>query len=360
MRILIAAGGTGGHFYPGWSVGEKLRERDWEVLYVVREASASASFLERKDAKVLPVRFRGLDRRRPWSWPLWTLRLAVTLLLACRALRSFKPQAVLGMGGYLSFPFLLAARGRGIPIFLHESNARWGLANRLLYPLCRRAALGLPFARENPARAHLMGTPVRPPFCEKIPAHQARRRLGLDLQQMTLIVFGGSQGAQILNRLLPSILNELQPQVPFQVLHLTGPRWEKETALLYRSSACIRVLGYLEEMHLAYFAADLMISRAGAGTVAELIATRTPALLVPYAAATAGHQRVNAQVLSRIGAAEVFEERLVGTAQFQQSLRGLLLNPQRLGAMRESYSRHLLPDPCCAAERLAKMIEENS
>ncbi|MDE2492078.1 MAG: UDP-N-acetylglucosamine--N-acetylmuramyl-(pentapeptide) pyrophosphoryl-undecaprenol N-acetylglucosamine transferase [Elusimicrobia bacterium] len=356
-RVVLAAGGTGGHFYPGLSAAKALRARGWEPLLVVRSGDPALARLEAEGIAALPVDLRGLPRRPGPELLAFARRLAGSLGLLSRALRAFSPDLALGMGGYLTFPLAYAARRRGVPLAVHESNAVLGLANRAAAFLGAELFWGLPPA-DPAAGGALVGTPVRPELWSRRAADDARRALGLAADRTTVLVFGGSQGARALNASLPRALKPLGPAV--QVLHLAGKGKAEEARAAYAAAGVAAdVRDYLEDMAAAYGAADLVVCRSGASTLAELAAQRAPAVLVPYPHATAGHQDVNARVFERAGAAVRLPEgelapRLGGVlADLLQSTRA----DGRRAEMARAYDRLGLPPAERTADVLADRLE---
>ena len=299
-RVAIAAGGTGGHFYPGLVAALALRARGWEPLLIVRAGDPALAALEKEGLAALPVDLRGLPRRLGPELFTFTRKLAGSLGMLSRAMKSFQPDLALGMGGYLTFPLMFAAWRTGVPRAIHESNSVLGLANAAAVKLGAELYWGLP-PNDPSSGGSLVGTPVRPALWGRHDAAESRRALGLDPARPTLLVFGGSQGAQGLNAALPRALRSA-PGV--QVLHLAGKGKAEAAAAAYRAAgAAADVREYLEDMESAFGAADLVVCRSGASTLAELAAQRSPAVLVPYPHATANHQDINAQVFEKAGAA---------------------------------------------------------
>lgn len=354
-RIAIAAGGTGGHFYPGLVVAQALRARGWEPLTIVREGDPALSALEKEGLAALPIDLRGLPRRPGPELFTFARKLAGSLGVLSRALRAFEPDLVLGMGGYLTFPLMYAAWRRGVPRAVHESNAILGLANAAAVKLGAELFWGLPPEKLSPGV--VAGTPVRPALWTRRDAAEARRALGLAPDRPTLLAFGGSQGAQALNAALPRALKSL-PAV--QVLHLAGKGKAEAAASAYRAEGVeADVREYLEDMGAAYGAADLVVCRSGASTLAELAAQRAPAVLVPYPHATAGHQDVNARVFDRAGAAALLREE-----DLQARLGSLLSDllkldgaKERRMAMSVSYAKLGLPPAEKTAEGFVAALE---
>ena len=355
-RVAIAAGGTGGHFYPGLVVAQELRARGWEPLLIVRAGDPALAALEKEGLAALPVDLRGLPRRPGPELFTFARKLAGSMWTLSRALRAFQPDLALGMGGYLTFPLIFAAWRRGIPRAVHESNAILGLANAAAAKLGAGLYWGLPPV-DPASRGELVGTPVRPALWSRRDAAESRRALGLDPARPTLLAFGGSQGAQGLNAALPRALSSL-PGV--QVLHLAGKGKAEAAAAAYRAAGVTAdVREYLEDMASAYGAADLVVCRSGASTLAELAAQRAPAILVPYPHATADHQDVNARVFERAGAAaRLREDELNG--KLGAVLADLLKSngaEKRRAAMSESYAKLGLPPANKTVEGFVAALE---
>jgi UDP-N-acetylglucosamine--N-acetylmuramyl-(pentapeptide) pyrophosphoryl-undecaprenol N-acetylglucosamine transferase len=227
------------------------------------------------------------------------LKLIASLRLMSRVARDYKPDLVVGMGGYLTFPVAYAAWRRGVPIALHESNAILGLANKASLRFGAALFWGLPPADGN---GKVVGTPVRPALFGSKDRKEARRALGLDPDRATVLVFGGSQGAQALNIGVPGAMKAAG--VDAQVIHLAGKGRSADTLGAYkRAGVTATVLDYLDDMASAYAAADVVVCRSGASTLAELAAQSKTAILVPYPHAAADHQDANARVFERAGVA---------------------------------------------------------
>lgn len=339
-RVAIAAGGTGGHFYPGLVAAQAFKARGWEPLMIVRTGDPALAVLEKEGIAALPVDLRGMPRRPGPELFTFARKLAGSLGTLSRALRAFRPDLALGMGGYLTFPLVAAAWRRGLPRAVHESNAVLGLANAASAKLGAEVFWGLPPEGGAPGAA-VVGTPVRPALWTRRDAAESRRALGLEPDRPTLLAFGGSQGASGLNAALPRALASVPGA---QVLHLAGRGKAGVVAAAYRRDGTAAVVReYLEDMASAYGAADLVLCRAGASTLAELAAQRAPAVLVPYPHAAAQHQDANARVFERAGAAVRLPEdgladrlgpvlaRLLGSKDSRAAREEMALSMTRLG-----------------------------
>lgn len=362
MKVLIACGGTGGHFYPGYALGLELKARGHEVLFVLRRGDPAAPRLEAAGLPFIDLDLAGLPRRPSLKWLTFPLRLAQSVRTARRAARAWRPDAAVGTGGYLTAPVAAAAALSGVPFLLHESNAVLGLANRLCAPAAAALALGLPLEKAR-AGTTLTGTPIREALWRRGSPEEARRRLGLAPGAATLLVFGGSQGAQALNRTVPEGLKLLagRRRGDLQVLHLSGTRGEAEAREAYAGLSAFRVdvRPYLEAMADAYAAADLAVCRAGASTLAELAAQRLPAVLIPFPHAAGGHQEANARVLERLGAARLLRQAELTPESFAALLEELLPpgGAGALKAMAAGYAGLSLPAPAESARALADLVE---
>src|SRR5580765_2728438 len=340
QRFLIAAGGTVGHVAPALAVAEALQRRGGLVTF--------AGSPDRVEARLVPERGYEFDAfavsglpRRPGAALLRAAGQAFTAPAAClRILGRRRPDAVLGAGGYVAGPMVLAARLRGFPAALTEADAPLGLANRLAAPLAQRVFLALPLGLHG-EKYRAVGRPI-PAASRAVDRVEARGRLGLPVDGKVVLVFGGSLGARLLNELALDAWAERGPAV----VHLCGERDYPE--LRGRVSRADYVLQpFIEEIGLAYGAADVALARAG-GSVWELAAAGLPAVLVPGAFATGGHQDKNAEWFADAGGAVVVPE--AEAARAPQVVAELLADPDRLAGMSVAMRAVAKPE---AAEEIA-------
>ena len=363
MRVVVAAGGTAGHIFPGLALARRLRDRHAaDVLFVGRAEGQEARLVPEAGFAMAAVESRPFVRKlspAALAGPLAALRAA----RRCRAILREADVAV-GMGGYTSVPVSLAARRERVPLVLHEQNAVPGLANRVAARWAR--AVGLSFAEAAsrfPRRARVVvtGNPVRErilrvPDEREALAAEARRELGLKDGPRTVAIFGGSQGALHLNRAAVEAARLLAGRDDLQLLLITGPAHldEGERRIPAGDRPAVRARPFVDRMELTYAVADLAVCRAGAGTIAELTVCGVPSLLVPYPYATGGHQQANARALERAGGAEVvLDDRLNGPVLAERI--DDLLDPVRLGAMAAAAEAFGRPD---AADALADLAVE--
>jgi UDP-N-acetylglucosamine--N-acetylmuramyl-(pentapeptide) pyrophosphoryl-undecaprenol N-acetylglucosamine transferase len=359
MKFAIACGGTGGHLFPGLAVAEVLRAQGHEVLLFVSEkevdARALRAYPDLPSAKLPSI---GLPALFSPAMVTFLRRLRESLKKCGAAYDADRPHAVLGMGGFTSIAPLIAARRRGIPAFLHESNAIPGKANRLAALFCRAVLLGFDdCARHFPKRrTQVTGTPIRRELAADAPGKtEARRALGLDPETTTLLVMGGSQGAAGINAIMMQAAPHLS-SAHLQIVHLSGER-DADTVRSVYAAAGIKavVLPFCDRMQDVYPAADLAVSRSGAASLGELSWFGLPSVLVPFPYAAEDHQRLNAEIFVRSGAARLQAEKGATGESVARLLLSLLESPQTLATMSAS-AKALAPRD--AAARVAAVLTE--
>lgn len=294
--LVIMAGGTGGHVFPGLAVANELRAAGWRIFWLGNPEGMEGRLAASAGLPLLPLNFKALRGKGIGR----KLRLPLVLFAALRearaAFREARPDLVLGMGGYVSFPGGLMAALSGIPLFIHEQNSIPGLANRVLRFLARRVFCGFPGALP---RSVWLGNPLRADIAAL--ANDARTPRSGPLR---LLVLGGSLGAQALNDTVPQGLALIPAEARPQVIHQAG---EKHLAALQENYAAAGVAAdcraFIDDMAAAYAWADLVLCRAGALTVAELAAAGVASILVPYPHAVDDHQTANARFLAQVGGA---------------------------------------------------------
>jgi len=363
LRVVIAAGGTTGHLSPGLAVAALLRSNGAEVLFIGKVGGPEARIVGDQGFDFKGIRIIG---RGSGVVSLRNLRAATLLMGATAtclaAYRSFKPQVVLGAGGYVSLPADLAARLCRIPLVIHEQNAIPGLANRIAKRFATKIAVGFRGTEANfGSTAVLTGNPVRSAIRD-LSRKQARREgaalFGIDENRKTLLIFGGSQGAFSINRAAVAASGTLQ-RSKIQVLHLTGAKNidyvnEKLFAVGGDSNWGLwKTFGYLDRMDLAYACSDLVICRAGASTIAELAATGLPSILVPLPVALDDDQRHNAEAARATGGAIVVKDSDLKTIDLSSLVEATINDDQILSSMAASIKTLDMPD---AAARIAALI----
>ena len=341
MNTVIACGGTGGHLFPGLAVAEVLRERGHEVLLFISEKEIdSLAVSNRTEFRFEKLPSIGLPSPFSPAIVRFTQRFTESVMRSRAIYRTFQPDVVLGMGGFTSTAPILAGRLRGIPTFIHESNAIPGKANRLTARMVRAVLLGFkecaPFFPN--VGTEVTGTPIRADL-RRIDKATARRNLGLREDLKTLLVMGGSQGATGINQSMIKSLPTLQSE-QVQVIHLTGMREERLVADNYqRENIPAYVAAFHHSMGDVYSAADLAIARSGAASLSELAAFSLPSILIPFPYAADDHQTRNAEIFSRADAAALVKEADLAGDVLGRKIRELISDPARLHRMSENSGR---------------------
>jgi UDP-N-acetylglucosamine--N-acetylmuramyl-(pentapeptide) pyrophosphoryl-undecaprenol N-acetylglucosamine transferase len=340
LRFLIAAGGTVGHVAPALAVAEALRRRDGLVTFAGSPDRVEARLVPELGYEFDAFTVSGLPRR-PGPALVRSLARAVAAPVAClRILRRRRPDAVLGGGGFVAGPMVLAARLSRIPCALTEADAHLGLANRLAAPLAERVFLALPLGLHG-EKYRAVGRPI-PAASRPAERAEARATLGLAADARVVLVFGGSLGARLLNELALDAWAETGPAV----IHLCGERdYPELSGRVSRADYILRP--FIDEIGIAYGAADVALARAG-GSVWELAAAGLPAVLVPGAFATGSHQDKNARWFAEAGGAVVVPE--TGAERATHVVEELLGDTDRLAAMGAAMHAVAKPD---AAEEIA-------
>jgi UDP-N-acetylglucosamine--N-acetylmuramyl-(pentapeptide) pyrophosphoryl-undecaprenol N-acetylglucosamine transferase len=340
MNAVIACGGTGGHLFPGLAVAETLRARGHEVMLFVSEKEVDALALSGRSFRFEKLPTIGLPSLYSPAIFGFLRRFSESLSLCRSIYRNFKPEAVLGMGGFTSTAPILAGRMRGISTFIHESNAIPGKANRLTARMVRAVLLGFkecaPFFPR--VRTEVTGTPIRIEL-KRLDREAAREKLGLRPDLLTLLVMGGSQGASGINQAMIKSLPLLQ-DVAVQVIHLSGTRDERLVADNYRRENIPAYVGaFHHRMEEVYSAADFAVARSGAASLAELAFFALPSILIPFPYAADDHQSRNAEIFTRADAAVVLKESELSGDLLARTIRDLANDRPRIRRMSENCLR---------------------
>jgi len=344
------------------ALADELRSKEKvDFLFIGPEKGVDTEILSNTEYPLRTLNVQGLPRKASAELLKSVLRLAKSIPKATKILKEFKPDIVVGMGGYGSFPVVTAARLLRIPTLIHEQNAVPGMANKLLGKVVDAIAVSFPETEAffpKTRKKVLTGNPLRKEL-NKLARDEARAFFQLDSNRRTLLIFGGSLGAKRLNNAVIQAYPLFRTFDNLQILHLTGrDNYQGVLSEVNRlkdsqDKVSYQAYPYLEEMGLAYAAADLAVARAGATSVAEITALGVPAILVPYPYAAEGHQEKNARFLEKRGAARVIlDHNLTGQSLFS-AVEELLFTTKSLMEMRSKTVALGKPE---AAHELAKMV----
>jgi UDP-N-acetylglucosamine--N-acetylmuramyl-(pentapeptide) pyrophosphoryl-undecaprenol N-acetylglucosamine transferase len=352
-RVMVMAGGTGGHVFPALAVAQQLRSQGWEVTWLGTPDSFEARTVPQYGFPIDWVQSFRLRGQGLLSRLLAPFRLLRAMLQAWRVLRLRRPQVVLGMGGFVTGPGGLVSRLARIPLVIHEQNTIPGLTNRYLARIAQRVLEAFPGAFPASVGAEAVGNPVRAEISGlPAPAERFAGRRGA----CRLLVLGGSLGAEALNRVVPQALAMLPAERRYEVLHQAGRDKSDAAQAAYRAAGVdARVTDFLNDMAEAYGWADLVLCRAGALTISELTSAGVAAILVPFPHAVDDHQTRNARFLSDAGAA-----RLLPQGQLDPEALATLLGEfcqDRPGLLAMAETARGLAKPA-ATERVAAVCAE--
>lgn len=316
LTILIMAGGTGGHVMPALAVAEALRTEGWRVVWLGTQAGMEAKLAVEKGFEMAWVKIAGVRGKGLFNLLMLPVKLLAAFWQALRAIRAIKPDVALGLGGYVAFPGGMMASLMNCPLVIHEQNAIAGLTNRVLACLAERVLTGLPAAFRNPqdkplpcrtVKSEWVGNPVREEICSLPPPEQ---RYAGRSGPLNLLIIGGSLGAQRLNEIVPLALGMLPPELRPNVRHQAGIKHFEDLQRHYAEAHVeAQTQAFIRDMAEAYSWADVVICRAGALTVAEIAASGSAALFVPFPHAVDDHQTANAEFMSKVGAAWLMAQR---------------------------------------------------
>lgn len=350
LRVMIAGGGTGGHVIPALAIGRELRDAHGaEVRFIGTSRGIETRLVPEAGFPLELVRSGQLKNVSLATRLRTMMDLPVGVARCVSLMRAFRPDVVVGVGGYASGPAMIAAILLGVPTMAYEPNAVPGMTNRLVGKRVRAAAVNFALTAKYFRNAEVTGVPVRPEIFA-LPA----RPVGAPPR---LLVTAGSNGAQVFNETMPLIVRQLLDEVEgLTIVHQAGPRRLEETRAAYAASGADAsrwaVEAFLTDMPEQYAAADVVLARSGS-TVAELCAAGKPSLLVPFAAAADDHQRKNAEVLVEAGAAEMLLQREVTPETLRKALVALLKDGPRRAVMAERARSLGKPG---ALQRIAEMV----
>lgn len=343
---MVSGGGSGGHFFPALAIIEEMRKRrgeELQVLYVGKKGGIDEGLCKERGIPFKGLHLEGWPRKASWKGLLVLGKFALAIFQSLIWMMSFRPSLLIGTGGYISVPIIWMAALLGRPSLIIEPNSVMGFANRLCTPLAKAVAVAYPSASAslNSHKAHLTGVPLRQ-LPDKQEPREARKALGLLEDRFTLFLLGGSQGAHTLNMTMIEAFPFLDKNF-FQIIFMTGQDdYGQVREALGRVGWKAVVKPFFEDIFSAYSATDLVISRAGALTLAEVTAFGLPAILIPYPYATDNHQELNARFLVDHEAAIMLLEKNLTGSTLAQLIKELAQESARLLEMAKR-SKFLAP-----------------
>lgn len=359
MRIVLSGGGTAGHINPALALAEVLRAQGHEVFFAGTPQGVEARLVKEAGIPFEPFEAQGFDRAHPLSLISASRKILKSTKRARQWFSRIKPDVVVGFGGYVCIPVGRAASALGIPLVVHEQNSVMGMANAYLSKKAAAVALTYEVAGSSvrdASKVVLTGNPVRSSVFDATRS-EGRALLGIPEQASLLLVFGGSLGARHLNAAIVAMKRDLLAIDDLYVVHITGPkeleRVEEALALTEEERRRYRVMGYQNRMGETMAAADVVVSRAGATSLAEISARRIPAVLVPFPFATADHQTTNARSYVERGAAYMIADDQVESEVFEQMVLSLIQDPQARRRMKDAAATFETQD---AATKLAEVV----
>jgi len=350
--IMIMAGGTGGHIFPALAVAEHLRAQGWNAVWLGVRGGMEERLIPPRGYAMAWVRFSGVRGRGVAAALLLPLNLLVAFWQAARAIFAHRPDIVLGMGGYVSFPGAMMASFLNRPLVIHEQNSVAGLANRVLAKLADRALTTFPKAFGEATAVIWTGNPVREEIVAMAPPEN---RYAARAGQMRVLVMGGSQGAQGLNTVVPEALGQLPADARPRVLHQAGAAHRDAVVARYREhGVAAEVVTFIDDIAARYADTDLIVCRAGATTIAEIAAAGIASVLVPYPHAVDDHQTINARFLADRGAALLIPQHELTPQRLAEALSGL--TRERLLVMAQAARAAGKPEATRAVAQVCKEL----
>ncbi len=366
-RLILTGGGTGGHVYPALAVADELKnDPDVKaILYIGAKGHLEERLARERGLDFVGFQVSGLPRKLSPQLVSWPIEMAQAIGQCTTLFARFKPTAVLGTGGYASAPPLTCAATSGIPYAVHEPDAHPGLVNRFYSKRASLISCGMEAAKDKlvskVGETIFNGNPVRKGFINLLEKEKAARQLGLVSHLPTLLVTGGSQGAQAINeavfQMLPTLFSDPNKM---QIIHQVGEKnfleYKEQLPHEIMTSARYCYRPYFEDLSLAYALSDLAISRAGAMTISELCVTATPSIFIPYPHAAQNHQEYNARALESKGAATVILQQDLTPGLLASTVKALLFDREKLKTMKTAISEMGKPNAAADIAELLKRL----
>ena len=361
-KFFVTGGGTGGHIYPAIAIGDELKRRDNTVFYVGNPNNMEFGIAKKRGYDFLPVKVSAMPRKISLSLFAWSFKLSVAVLKSIYYILKYKPNVIIGTGGYVSAPALIAGIFLRVPVMIHDCDAIPGIVSRFIAPHANRVSLAFEKALEKikTDKAVVNGNPLREEF-KTLTKTQARLNAGLQYK-VTLCVMGGSQGAKTINRAFIHIIEKLSKKHDLQIIFQTGSKKYEEVIDLiedvypeYKNDKNVLIRPFFDNMTEILKSSDIAISRAGSLSLSELCVCAVAPILVPYPHAAADHQRKNANFLVEKRAALYLEDADVTKDTLLIAIEQLLDNPEKLHLIQQNIYKLAKPD---ATKNIVAQLEE--
>jgi len=367
IKVLFCGGGTGGHLYPAIALCEELETRfehdKLDVLYIGTKQGLESRVLPKLDYKLKTIWIKGFQRGRSlrnyWLNLFTPLRLLISFFQCYYYLKRFKPDIAIGTGGYAAGPPLYIANKMKIPIFLQEPNVFPGATIRMLAKKAEKIYIAYKDTGKYFENTKCLGTPLRRSL-KKSPKDQALNFFGLHWGKNTIFIFGGSQGSQALNEFIMENLKNIINSTDCQVIWQTGQREYKKISNYFNNLHDVYITPFIHEMDIAYSAADIVVSRAGALTVSELCLYGKPSMLIPLPTAAENHQEKNARTLEKADAALVIIQNYLTLDLFLKKLLSVINHKEKIAQMSKNAKTLTNPDSAkLIVDDILEYVEEN-
>lgn len=360
MRVIFSGGGTGGHIYPAIAIANEIKKeyKDASILFIGTEKGLENTIIPREGFRLKKIVVRGFSRKVNFENVIAIKELLFSFFYVYKIIKDFKPDIVVGTGGYVCASTLLMASIMGIPTLIHEQNAFPGITNKILSRFVDKIALTFSEASDylnQKEKIVVTGNPLRDDLIKKKKA-EGREVFGFNNDQYLVFIVGGSRGAKNINESSLLLAKDCVEKNEYQVLHMTGESQYEAVLNLYKQndipidSKHLKVMPYIYKMSDALVAADLIISRCGAGLISEITALGKPSILIPYPYASDNHQEYNARVLEEHGAANVILERDLNQEVLLFEVKNLLKNNNSMNHM--AIKSKSMGKPCSNKEIL--------
>ncbi|MEI8376999.1 MAG: undecaprenyldiphospho-muramoylpentapeptide beta-N-acetylglucosaminyltransferase [bacterium] len=358
-RSFITGGGTGGHIYPAIAIYEELSKfvPKEDIFYIGNSKNLEKRVSEQYDMNFLDVCVSGMPRAFTLKFISWVFNLVVSVFVSLYYVLKYRPSFIIGTGGYVSFPVLMAGVLLGVPCYIHDSDAYPGIVSRFMAPFAKCVFLAFEDAKKRITAKKIIinGNPLRN-FNVGLSKEDAIRSLGLDFNKKTLFVMGGSQGAKTINRAILALSEELTRNYNLQIIHQTGTKnFDEAQDLLPGGIDGYILRPYFDDMSIPYSACDFVVARSGSISLSELNNCGLGAILVPYPHAAANHQFYNAKAMEKQCAAIVLDDKDCSPSNLLEIILSVIQNEEKLKQMSQNSAKLAKPD---ATKNLVKVLLE--